>query len=459
MGVVATTAATNVANQVGQLAAGGARTIIVMNLPDLGGAPQFNTSAAAPLASFTTNQYNTVLSGNLAAVAAANPNARILQVNIASLFSMVQANPAAFGFTNVTQQCLTTVACVTGTTAQRNQYLFWDGVHPTAAAHQIIAQAAAAYLSAGDRALAAAAITEIAVADRRSGAYRALDRLGDYKPVAGKTDIYVSVIGDYADVASRGAAPAYNYGAGGLEVGVLRHISRDVTLGGAFSAKTGAAKSSSFGNKVEMDPTSFTLDMVARWNGGSGLFVQGALGASITRITDFERTMYIGNLVNRGETVSTAYSAVSQVGYAMGMGNMTITPSVKLGYLSGNTRSFRESGAIAPLAYAGRMVGTFVAAGELKAQFAISQTASAHAMVGYEAYFGQTGTNLRGSIADSPGSTFNRTVGKIESPGFLFGVGLTGQIASFQTTAEYRGAISGDGKLQHRGTISGRVGF
>lgn len=459
MGTVATTAATNVAAQVGQLAAAGARTIIVMNLPDLGGAPQFNTSPASPLASFTVGQYNTVLSAGLANVAAANPNTRILQVNAAALFSVVQANAAAFGFTNVTQQCLTAVACVTGTTAQQNQYLFWDGVHPTAAAHAIVARAATAYLNAPNRALAAAAITEIGVADRRSATYNALERLGDYKAVAGKTDIYISVIGDQGEFGARGAAPGYSYGAGGLQIGVLRHLTNEFTLGGAFSAKTGRATSSGAGDKVEMNPTSFTLDMVARWTSGSGLFVQGAVGSSITRISEFERKLNIGSLTNKGETVSYGASAVAQVGYAIGMGAFSLTPSVKLGYLSSNTRGFRESGAIAPLAYSGRTVGTFVAGGEVKAQFALSQHAAAHVVVGYEAYFGQSGASIRGSIADSPGSNFSRSIGKIESPGFLFGAGVSGLIGAFQTTAEYRGSVGEGGKLQHRGTISGRVGF
>lgn len=459
MGGVATTAATNVATQVGTLAAGGARTIVVLNLPDLGQAPQFNTGPAAPLASFTVNTYNATLSAGLATVAAANPGTRILQVNAASLFSAVTANPAAFGFANVTNQCLTTIACVTGTTATQNTFLFWDGVHPTAAGHAIVAQSVAQFLNAPERAAAAAMISEIGMSERRAASYRALDRLDQFKAQAGKTDIFISVIGDHAQVGARGAAPGYTNASGGIAFGMIRHISNETSLGLAISAKTGTASASGLGNKVTMAPTSFTADIMARWASGSGLFVQGALGASITRISEFERTLGIGSLKNTGETVAHGFSAISQVGYHMAMGRITLTPSAKLGFLTGSTRAFNEAGAVAPIAYAGRTLSTFLAAAELKASFALSETMSAHALVGYEAYFGQSGSTMKGSLVGSPGSGFSRSIGKLDSPGFLFGAGLSGLVGGIQASAEYRGSIAADGKVQHRGSISGRIGF
>lgn len=459
MGGIATTAATDVVAQVGQLAAAGARTIVVPNLPDLGAAPAFNTSPASPLATFAASTYNATLAAGLANIAAANPNTRILQVNISGLFGAVISNPGAFGFSNVTTQCLTNVACVTANQATQNNNLFWDGVHPTAAGHAVVAQVMTQYLNAPERALAAGAISEITLGDRRAGAYRALERLADFKPQADKTDIYISIIGDQASIGSRGGAPGYSVAAGGLAFGIVRHLSSETSLGVAFSAKTGEASSSAYGNKVTMTPTSFTADIMARWAGGTGAFVQGALGTSVTRISEFERTMNIGSLTNRGETMGYGFSAIVQAGYDLRMGTVTLTPSAKIGYLSGSMQAFKESGAIAPISYSGRLVSTFMAAVELKAQVALSATASAHALIGYEAYFGQSGETLKASLADSPGSGFSRKAGKVESPGFLFGLGLSGMIGSVQTTAEYRGAVSGNGRTQHRGTLSARIGF
>jgi outer membrane lipase/esterase len=459
MGAVATTTATDVITQVAQLAAAGARTIVVPNLPDLGFAPAFNTSPASPLASFAQFTYNSTLAAGLQNIAAANPNTRILQVNIGGLFQAVLANPGAFGFSNVTNQCLTTISCVTAPQATQNSYLFWDGVHPTAAGHAIVAQVVTQYLNAGDRATAVAAISEISVSDRRLAAGRALDRVADYKPRAGTTDIYVSLIGDRTETGRRGSVPGYAVSAGGLELGILRHLSAQTTIGVALSAKTGEASTSALGNKVDMTPTTFAADITARWAAGNGLFIQGGLGASVTRITEFERSLGIANFKNKGEATAHAFSAIAKVGYDLGMGALTLTPAARLGVISGTMNDFRESGVVAPLAYSGRTVSTFLAAAELTARVKLSDTVSAHAMVGYEAYFGQTGTTLRGSIADSPGSGFSRAVGKVESPGFLFGAGLTGMIGAMQATAEYRGSVSSDGKAQHRGTLSARIGF
>ena len=44
------------------------------------------------------------------------------------------ANPAAFGFANVTDACGAIAGCDPSTS------LFWDGIHPTSAGHALLAQ-------------------------------------------------------------------------------------------------------------------------------------------------------------------------------------------------------------------------------------------------------------------------------------------------------------------------------
>ncbi len=114
---------------------------------------------------------------------------------------------------------------------------------------------------------------------------------------------------------------------------------------------------------------------------------------------------------------------------------------------------------IAPLAYSSRSVSTFLLAGEVKTKFALSPGLSGHTVFGYEAFLGQTGANLRGYIADSPGSNFTARAGRIESPGFLFGAGVSGMISGVQTSVDYRGSVGTGGKLQHRASLSGKIGF
>jgi phospholipase/lecithinase/hemolysin len=55
--------------------------------------------------------------------------------DIYGLGTSIFNDPAAFGFTNVTDAC----GAVAG--ANCNTYEYWDGIHPTAAAHMVIADA------------------------------------------------------------------------------------------------------------------------------------------------------------------------------------------------------------------------------------------------------------------------------------------------------------------------------
>ena len=55
------------------------------------------------------------------------------------------ANPAAFGLTDVTSPCITPYV-PPFTCGTPDEFLFWDGIHPTKAVHDIIAQEAATVL-------------------------------------------------------------------------------------------------------------------------------------------------------------------------------------------------------------------------------------------------------------------------------------------------------------------------
>jgi outer membrane lipase/esterase len=69
----------------------------------------------------------------------------VIDLNTFTLIDKVVANPSAYGFTDVTNACYNGPYTGGGSVcANPNDYLFWDQVHPTAAAQSIIGQEAAA---------------------------------------------------------------------------------------------------------------------------------------------------------------------------------------------------------------------------------------------------------------------------------------------------------------------------
>jgi phospholipase/lecithinase/hemolysin len=128
---------TNLLGAVTALAGQGAKNFLVVNLPSLGQLPStLNTPASTPL-NLLTQAHNGGLSQGIDLLRLSLPsdvNLRLLDVN--ALFLNVAQNPAAFGFTNITEGCRL-VLC-----PNPSEFLFWDEIHPTTRAHQLIAQSA-----------------------------------------------------------------------------------------------------------------------------------------------------------------------------------------------------------------------------------------------------------------------------------------------------------------------------
>jgi outer membrane lipase/esterase len=142
----------------GQLQAAGARYVVVYNLPDVGKTPA--SAAGGPAAQAGGTQlalvYNGILSTGISQLSANGLN--VIPVDTFRLLNEVIASPSTFGFTNVT-----TPAC-NGSSVQcgpagsglpfsyaagtDQTYLFADGVHPTTAAHAMLAQYVLAELAA-----------------------------------------------------------------------------------------------------------------------------------------------------------------------------------------------------------------------------------------------------------------------------------------------------------------------
>jgi phospholipase/lecithinase/hemolysin len=126
-----------------------ASTFVVLNLPNLGDTPAGEASGLSHKLNSRTNSNNAVLSDAMAELSWAL-DIEIIVIDINTGFAAVLEDPEAFGFFNVSVPCLVqqpdgsrivTGACppdgagsydATGT-------LFWDLIHPTSAAHALLA--------------------------------------------------------------------------------------------------------------------------------------------------------------------------------------------------------------------------------------------------------------------------------------------------------------------------------
>lgn len=149
----------NIATTVQALYDSGARNIMVSNMPNLGQTPRalspFAPVPSAPL-SAVTQVHNSLLTQALAQLSLL-PDINIIPLDIFSLYEQTFNHPEQFGFTTVTEACLSPdpsffpnlnpPQSVTFTVCDRpDKYVFWDGIHPTTASHEVLAEFALAQL-------------------------------------------------------------------------------------------------------------------------------------------------------------------------------------------------------------------------------------------------------------------------------------------------------------------------
>lgn len=142
-------AVASIAGTIQKLHAMGARQFLVWLPPNLGLTPAIRTldqqsPGAVQLATSLSQLFNLGLGGALTQLSGL-PGINIVRLDAYALLQSIAAAPEHYGLTNASQPCLIPFDepffCQTP-----DDYLFWDGIHPTRAAHTIVAQTAASAL-------------------------------------------------------------------------------------------------------------------------------------------------------------------------------------------------------------------------------------------------------------------------------------------------------------------------
>ncbi|MBK4737603.1 SGNH/GDSL hydrolase family protein [Noviherbaspirillum pedocola] len=164
-----------------RLAAAGAEHFLVLNAPDLGAAPAITALGpqASAAASGIAAEFNGALESSLAQLAASQASDLRL-LDLFDLQTEIFSNPSRYGFSDLASACAFSASCIANPSAA----FFWDGVHPTATVHAIVAGAALALIPLPDTTLLLAIGLPVLVIARR----RRVSHLGkSERPAPGRT--------------------------------------------------------------------------------------------------------------------------------------------------------------------------------------------------------------------------------------------------------------------------------
>ena len=134
---------TAVADNLQSLAGAGAHSFLIGNAPNLALVPaiQQQWPIAKFLAQMLSIQFNAGLTSTVSALTAAY-SLRVAHLDVFSLLQSLVSNPQQIGLEDVTDSCITPGVIVHAICRDTDDYLFWDGIHPTHTVHVFLAQQA-----------------------------------------------------------------------------------------------------------------------------------------------------------------------------------------------------------------------------------------------------------------------------------------------------------------------------
>jgi outer membrane lipase/esterase len=333
-------AMTQVAQQVARLSAAGARYIVVMNQYDGGKTPYgLGLPPGTPATALTT------LINSSQSAALAQLGIQIIQPNVFALMGEIIAQPGVYGFTNVTQPACTSASvlgCTSATLVAPNAaqtYLYADSIHPTPAAHVIIAQYVASLLQAPQQmAVLAEAPLAVEQANWRTLDARMISGINAPRS-AGKLEAWAAY--DYGNPDFRGG-----FFTGGSNVNTL-------SVGGDMKIANHWLAGAQFGyseNKGDMGVAGYKLTepMATLYVGyGDGpWYLGGTVGAGSLDIST-TRNIALGAATRTESGDTRGWQAVARLvgGYWFQAGGWTHGPAVRLTYQDVRVNELDETGA------------------------------------------------------------------------------------------------------------------
>lgn len=439
---VALSAAADINFIVNGIAQAGAGTVLVTNLPKLSITPQFRGTPAAPLADFAVTTFNGALLTGLNATAAARPGTNIILMDLFKVGDVIADNPSAFGVSNVTQPCFNGVTVC----SNPDSYFYFDGVHPTAKGHEVIARLSNDYLYYGDLGSQTAVLGETAWRHREDALDGSTAALSGREAWERGTSISVGALADKTETDARGVIGKATSDGYGVRI-ALESGTETLRFGLSGSYRNADVDAGA----LRADIDSFGLDVYGGWRSGD-VFVNAAAGVAQDDFNDINRLTSLAPIVHSGSTRGVSTGARLQGGMWFDMGGFALSPRAAVAWINTDVDGFSEQGPAAQYAYADRSVQATTAEIALRAEGG-TERVRFYAEGGYRDSLSDDSDAVRTSILGNPAKVLARDVDLPFGGQVLAAAGIEGTIMErLKVSIGYKGRF-GDHADSHMAAV------
>lgn len=439
----------NLVGAVNSLTAEGAENIIVVNLPDLGQTPQERVLPTAANLTALTNSHNSNLTAALQTLAQ-NSELNIIPLDANALFNEVTAEPARYGFTNVTESCLNQRA---GTICSNpNEYLFWDGIHPTAAGHALIGEFAFAVLT-GSQAIVPQADIALNVARRQTQTIDArLQSLRGIRETPPEQRVGAFVNGDinFGDKDSSNSEPGYDFTTTGVTAGVDYRVTDDLALGVAVGRISNDTELNDDLGEVEVDGYAVSVygNYVRDNFYADGVVSYGWNDFEVTRQIEFD------NRTATADTDGNQLSVDVNGGYNARSGNLSYGPTVGVRYDRVEIDDYTEEGAGSlNMAVQDQEAESVVLSAGVQAAYAFkagNTTVTPNIRASYEHEFANDSREIVTELVTQPGIPMRTTTDDPDRDYVRLGAGVDVQFSqNFSGAIDYETVVGREDYTDH----------
>ncbi|MEQ9552387.1 MAG: autotransporter domain-containing protein [Coleofasciculus sp. G3-WIS-01] len=446
-----TTTVNTLSNAVTTLIANGAETIIVVNLPDLGRTPlRLASPFPADAITAAVNQYNRNLNAAMQMLAQ-NREVQIIPLDVNALVNEVLAEPARYGITNVTEPCLndaTDTVC-----PNPDEYFFWDEIHPTAAVHELLGEAALAVLISPQTVIPQADIA-LSVARRQTQTIDArLRSLRGVRETPPEQRVGAFVNGDinFGDKDTSNSEPGYDLTTTGITAGIDYRITGDLAMGVAVGHLSNDTELDDDLGEVEVD--GYAVSIYGNYVRGNfytdAVVSYGWNDYEITRQIEFD---------NRRATADTEGNQLSvkvNGGYNTRLGNFSYGPTLGIGYDRVEIDDYTEEGALSlNMKVQDQQVESLVLSAGVQAAYVFkagNTTVTPNIRAIYEHQFANDSREIETELLTQPGIPIRATTDDPDRDYVRLAAGVDVQFSqNFSGAIDYETVVGREDYTDHR---------